>query len=233
MANAETFDNYSESSTTDQRHTVAVQSVAEIAPNVLLLRTTRNAYAFVPGQNVSIGPHLAYHKSKDFTICSGREDDFLEFMIKENDRGSISPLLRQLQPGTKLDITGPYGEFFYRAQAPGRHVFLATGIGISPIRSFLKSYPISNYLLIHGLRTAADTTLTEGLDPSRLVTCMTQENGGTFQGRITDYLQTAELLSDDLYYVVGNPLAVKDIIDHLQERGVDPEHIIQEFYYAY
>ena len=233
VANAETFDNYSESSTPDQRHTVVVESVAEIVLGVLLLRTSRNGYAFVPGQNVSIGPHLAYHKSKDFTICSGLEDDFLEFMIKENRSGTISPLLRQLQPGTKLDLTGPYGEFFYRAQASGRHVFLATGIGISPIRSFLRSYPIENYLLVHGLRTATDKKLTEGLDLSKIIMCMTQDQGGTIQGRITDYLQTAELLSDDLYYVVGNPLAVKDIIEQLQHRGVAPEQIIQEFYYAY
>ena len=31
----------------------------------------------------------------------------------------------------------------------------------------------------------------------------------------------------------GNPLAVKDVVDLLGEKGVPPERIVREFYYAY
>ena len=31
----------------------------------------------------------------------------------------------------------------------------------------------------------------------------------------------------------GNPLAVKDVLDLLRERGVPAERIVREFYYAY
>jgi Fe-coproporphyrin III synthase len=229
------FDNYSESKETDQerRLAVGVVSVTDLSDGVFILRTERNGFPFVAGQNVSIGRHLEYHRSKDFSICSGMGDDYLEFMIKENKKGTISPTLRQLEPGTQLDLTGPYGEFFYRKESPGRHVFLATGIGISPFRSFLKSYPIGNYLLVHGIRTAADLKLAEGLDPTKYISCTSQGAGGAFKGRITDYLAQVELRGDDLFYVCGNPLAVKDIIDRLQSKGVADERIVREFYYAY
>ena len=46
-------------------------------------------------------------------------------------------------------------------------------------------------------------------------------------------MRTAELRSDDLYYVCGNPFAVKDIVNLLQGRGVPDKRIILEFYYAY
>lgn len=230
-----TFDNYSESKETDQerRLAVAVLDTLQLTDDVFILRTERNGFPFVPGQNASIGRHLVYHVSKDFSICSGAGDDFLEFMIKENKSGTLSPTLRQLQPGDKLDLTGPYGEFFYRKEDPGRHVFLATGIGISPFRSFLKSYPLANYLLVHGIRKTSDLKLSDGIDPSRLVRCMSQGEAGTFQGRITDYLETAELLPGDLYYISGNPSAVTDVDTLLHRKGIAPDRIIKEFYYAY
>ena len=232
-AGAETFDNYSESSDTDRRHVVQVLAVEPLAGDAFLLRTTRNGYAFAPGQNVSISIHLAYAVSKDFSICSGLRDDFLEFMIKENRAGTISPSLRGLKPGAKLDLTGPYGEFFYRQSEKCRHVFLATGIGIGPFRAYLRSYEIPDYLLVHGVRRAADLQLSAGLDPARVVSCVSREDGGTLRGRITDYLRTAELRPDDLFYLSGNPLAVKDVVDLLGEKGVPPERIVREFYYTY
>ena len=232
---AETFDNYSETKETDQerRQAVAVLGTTSVTDAVFLLRTERNGFPFVPGQNASIGRHLVYHVSKDFSICSGSGDDFIEFMIKENKKGSISSTLRHLKPGEKLDLTGPYGEFFYRQEHPGRHVFLATGIGISPFRSFLKSHSIGNYLLVHGIRKLEDLKLAQGVDPARYVSCLSKGAGGSFQGRITDFLETTTLKPDDLYYVAGNPLAVKDIIDLLHRREVDDRRIIKEFYYAY
>lgn len=232
-AGAESFDNYSESHDTDRRHVVEVLAVEPLAGDAFLLRTTRNGYAFAPGQNVSIGLHLDYAKSKDFSIGSGLRDDFLEFMIKENRAGTISPSLRNLKPGAKLDLTGPYGEFFFRQNEKGRHVFIATGIGIGPFRSYLRSFDVPDYLLVHGVRRAADLRLSAGLDPARLVSCVSRGDGGTVRGRITDYLRTAELRPDDLFYLSGNPRAVKDVLDLLRERGIPAERIVREFYYAY
>ncbi len=79
--NAESYDNYSESTGTDRRHCVAVASITDINEHAFILRTSRDGFAFTPGQNVSIGPHLMYHRNKDFTISSGLQDDYLEFII--------------------------------------------------------------------------------------------------------------------------------------------------------
>lgn len=230
---AESFENYSESDEADSRHTVAVLDVVDLTDDVFLLRTERGGFSFVPGQNVGISAHLDYHRSRDFTICSGLDDDFLAFMIKKNDAGMVSPMLHGLKKGDKVDLTGPYGEFVCRTGDPGRQVFIATGIGISPFRSILKSHSLPSHLLIHGIRTTADLKLSEELASARLVSCISQEDGGSFRGRITDYLETAELKPDDLYYLCGNPLAVKDIADALEKRGVAPDRMIKEFYYAY
>jgi ferredoxin-NADP reductase len=213
---------------------VAVLGVTDLTPEVFLLRTERNGFPFVAGQNVGISEHLVYHRSKDFSICSSSgEADFIEFMIKENKAGTISPMLRRLPPGAKLDLTGPYGEFFHRQEWQGRQIFLATGIGISPFLSFLRSGPVENYLLVHGVRKAADLKLADGVDPAHYVSCISRELGGTYRGRITAYLESLELRGDDLFYICGNPLAAKEIHDLLQRRGVPDDRIIREFYYAY
>jgi radical SAM protein with 4Fe4S-binding SPASM domain len=65
-----------------------------------------------------------------------------------------------------------------------------------------------------------------GPRPRALVSCVSREVGGTFRGRITDYLR-------DLYYLCGNPIAVKDIAAVLLGKGIPDDRLVREFYYAY
>jgi len=219
----------------DLRMMTRVKSNETVLDNIFRLRVERRSFEFEPGQNVSIGLHLDYHRNRDFTICSGNGDDHLEFLIKEIPGGALSPVLRKLKKGDSVDLVGPYGEFTLLQGQNGsrKHLFIASGIGISPFGSFVKSFPGVDYQVIHGIRGKTDLVLSEGFDPERYAACFSQEEGGDFHGRVVDYLKEYTITAGTCCYVCGNPQMVSTVTALLEERGVPNDLIRTEIYYAY
>ncbi|NPV78309.1 MAG: oxidoreductase [Anaerolineae bacterium] len=96
---------------------------------------------FKPGQfawiNTSGTPFA--HRDHPFTIASSAEArDRISFTIRE--LGDFTRTIKELHPGTKIYIEGPYGIF-----SPDHHphaasyVFVAGGVGITPAMSALRT----------------------------------------------------------------------------------------------
>jgi ferredoxin--NADP+ reductase/benzoate/toluate 1,2-dioxygenase reductase subunit len=221
--------------TTGGRMTATVLSNEKMTENVFLLEVERKDFLYSSGQNASIGPHLVYHKNRDYTFYSAPHENTLKFLIREVADGEISPLLMDVKPGDKVDVVGPYGDFTIQEKdnTSIKHLLIATGVGIGPFRSFITSHPDLDYKVIHGIRYVREEVMAREIDPDRYVSCVTAEAGGTFQGRVTDYLNTHEFEPDTYYYLCGNPHMLRDISDLLVKKGVPEEKIQVEPYYAY
>ncbi|MFW6009724.1 MAG: ferric reductase-like transmembrane domain-containing protein [Actinomycetota bacterium] len=68
---------------------------------------------------------------------SAEQTDLLEFTIKE--LGDDTRRLHELQPGTQAYVDGPYGAFTYAKSQAAGFVFIAGGVGISPVLSMLRT----------------------------------------------------------------------------------------------
>jgi ferredoxin-NADP reductase len=85
-------------------------------------------------------PHVAPdHRgiSRSFSIASSPREPLIRLTTRLSSPGSsFKRALAKLQPGAVLDASGPFGDFVYAddGRAP---VFIAGGIGITPIRSIL------------------------------------------------------------------------------------------------
>jgi predicted ferric reductase len=97
---------------------------------------------FHPGQFawLTVGESPFRFSEHPFSIASSaeRDDGRLEFTIKA--RGDFTRTVPSIPPGTKAWVDGPYGVFTpdRHREAPGL-VFLAGGIGITPIISMLRT----------------------------------------------------------------------------------------------
>jgi ferredoxin-NADP reductase len=97
-------------------------------------------FAFTAGQfleltltNEDAGPEDRVHS---FSIASAPSEP--DLMIATRLRNSVyKQALAELQPGDEVAIAGPYGSFVLSESAPRPIVFIAGGIGITPIRSIL------------------------------------------------------------------------------------------------
>ena len=71
---------------------------------------------------------------REYSLYSGGEDPWFEFLVREVEDGLVSPALGMLRPGDEVELDGPYGRFVL--ERPGdtsrRYLFIATGVGIAP-----------------------------------------------------------------------------------------------------
>ncbi len=212
-----------------------VLEIEHITDSMFFMSLERSGFQFIPGQSVSLGPHLRYYKNRDYTICSGIDDDELRFLIRAVKKGEYSQYFKILKPGDKVDVVGPYGEFWIeKPDDPEReYLFIAMGVGLGPFLSFVKSYPNLNFTILHGIRTKKDLPVSRELQTERYISCISQEKGGGFHGRVTDYLKQNEISKTAYCYICGNPYMLRQTCGILIDKGIPEERIYIEPYYAY
>ncbi|MDT7706983.1 MAG: hypothetical protein QOG20_2590 [Pseudonocardiales bacterium] len=122
---------------------------------------------------------------RQYSLC-GDPDRRDEYRIAVRRIGPGSSEVHALRPGTPLTVRGPRNAFPFVA-AP-RYLFLAGGIGITPLAAMARA-ATSEWRLIHTGRDRASLPLSRDLDPRRVVLRPDDEHGGP---------PTAAELLDDL-----------------------------------
>ena len=97
-------------------------------------------FAFAPGQWLTLRRLVAGRdERRSYSICAaaGRP---LRIGVREVPGGALSGwLLRQVRPGDVIEVAEPAGSFTPDLGAPGHHVLLAAGSGITPMMSIAAS----------------------------------------------------------------------------------------------
>ena len=209
-----------------------IDRVRHLTESTYVLRFSRNAMKFSPGQHLVLGLPGST-ELREYSIYSGINDDFLEVLIKEVDDGLVSRQLKSIQTGDPLEARGPYGFFLSKASNPdpGGVLFISSGTGIAPFHSYVKSYPRSDYRLIHGVRNAEEGYDLEDYQEGSTTICTSRDEHGDFEGRLTDYLLVAELDPHRQVYLCGNCNMIFDAMDILRARGIPQNQIFTEVYF--
>ena len=211
---------------------VKVQGIRHLTNSAYVIRLDRGGLEFEAGQYVSLGlPGNA--EKREYSIYSGTVDDYLEILIKEISEGVVSKQLKHLQPGSHAEMDGPFGYFTLdaRARSGKRLVFIASGTGIAPFHSFVRSYPELDFLLVHGVKYGDEAYDQETYDPDRYILCTSRDNRGHHRGRVTDYLLAQPLETRADYYLCGNSQMIHDVYDILKELELDADRIHAEVYF--
>ena len=130
-----------------------ITAIRHLTDSTFVIQLERNELPFQTGQFVILR-RPGTIEQREYTVYSGENDDFLEILVREVTEGKVTPRLKKLQPDDKLDVDGPFGFFrFQPTMFPTqKFLFVATGTGISPFHSFVKTYAELDYRLIHGVR---------------------------------------------------------------------------------
>ncbi len=177
-----------------------------------------------------------------FTLSSSPLEEHLSFTIKA--LGDYTRQLDKVKKGDKARLEGPYG-VCSNVGMSGPFVFLAGGIGITPIMSMLRTMHLSGNtqkaLLIYANRTPDDVVFRKELDE------MAQEGwlrvayvysdaevDGAYKGFITREVLEQELratrfeLQDSNFFIVGPPRMMDTTQKILQTLRVPPHKIFTE-----
>jgi NAD(P)H-flavin reductase len=93
---------------------------------------------------------------KPFSVSSHPSEEYLEFLIKEHDDGTVTPKLLHLKKGDKIELDGPFGVFNVRGTKAKEIVFIAAGTGVAPFRAMiidaLQRFSDKKITLVFGFR---------------------------------------------------------------------------------
>jgi len=206
--------------------------VRNLTESTFVLRLERRNMQFKPGQHIVVGPEGEMDQ-REYSIYSGENDHYLEILVREVPDGKVSLQLRQSRPGQLLQVNGPFGSFGPEKFElfSSKLVFVASGTGISPFHSIVRSWPEIDYLLFHGVRYKNEAYEKNDYDPSRYILCTSKEGTKENSGRVTRFLTVYPLSADMLFYLCGNNNMIYEVHNILTDKGVPAENIFTEIYF--
>ena len=235
-----------------------------LAPSVghyVFARDDGQPLDFIPGQFVQV--HFSYADGtatkRSYSLATIHDHrlgpgEAVEIAVSYVAGGSATALFEGLEPGDRIDASGPYGRFcLMPGDANQRYLFIGTGTGVTPYRAML---PLIEKLiaergievvLLFGARTpqellyADDFRAFADAHPQfRFVPCFSRELPGpdsphahadVRQGYVQQHLgEFAPDPASDIAYLCGNPDMVDACFDALKEQGFGPARIRREKY---
>ncbi|MGH8273578.1 MAG: FAD-binding oxidoreductase [Gammaproteobacteria bacterium] len=236
-----------------------LQSRVPVTPRVVQFGFVRDdglPFEYIPGQFLTL--HLPWEERmlrRSYSIASipngstgANLTQEVEIAMTQIPDGRASGILDRLQPGDRVEATGPFGRFVLRDDPPARYFLLATGTGASPYRAMLpelsRRLRLSGFeaRLMLGVRNPEE--LLFGADFSDFATEVGSfsfepsfsrhrpnagERGthGYVQRRLTELALDPER---DIVYLCGNPLMIDEAVTHLKEQGFTNPRIRREKY---
>ncbi len=205
----------------------------ELTETTFVLELERKEMDFEPGQHLLLGKAGDKHR-REYSIYSGTDDRTLDVLIREVENGEVSKTLKNVRPGDLLEVQGPLGFFTIEnefLEKGNRFLFIASGTGISPFHSMVRSFPQLDYLLLHGIRYGEEAYDKADYHPNRYIACTSRDRTGDFYGRVTDYIRENDIASDTHCYLCGNFEMIREAMDLLEKKGIANDHLHAEVYF--
>ncbi len=210
----------------------SIQKIKNLTDSTFILQLPKCRFKFEAGQHISLSIAGDY-QSREYSIYSAEDAPFLELLVKEVEGGYFSPKLKYLKAGDKVEIHGPFGRFWLDSKKRNshQHVFIASGTGIAPFHSMVKSHPGIDYQIIHGVRFANEAYEREDYEAERYFLCTSRDTAGDYLGRLTGYLQEANFKKNTCFYLCGNSDMIFDAMEILKEKGFNRDDVTVEVYF--
>ncbi len=206
----------------------------QIASGVYLLHLNRpEFFKFKAGQHIALSLPGEEGQHRIYSIASGENEKTLSILYDVKSDGYLTPLMERLKKGAEMRISKASGSFLWR-NIPA--YWIASGTGIAPFISMLRSGYYAGAKLVHGGRNQEnfyfedEFTQAFGAD---YVRCASRDNrAADFTGRVTNWIRAQnDLPKEHLYYLCGRAEMVVECRDLLIEKQIPFNQIIAEIYF--
>jgi 3-phenylpropionate/trans-cinnamate dioxygenase ferredoxin reductase subunit len=111
---------------------VAIRAVRRVGPDAIALDLeTPPDFAAQPGQFVQLSARVDDEEiTRHYTLSSPDVGETFEVTIGVDPEGTLSPWLAEADPGTTVEVAGPFGRSFYEGE--DAVLILAGGPGVGP-----------------------------------------------------------------------------------------------------
>lgn len=206
----------------------AVKEVVQETPRVRLVRLQLpEKLNFKPGQWVGVwcDDFIGENNKplrRAFSIASFPDEPFLELCIARGQ--GLSAHLQDLSAGAKVNVDGPFGNFWLRPAE--KYLFIAGGTGIAPFRPMIHQILAEGkeVLLIYSMKTPSDFVYRkefEGLKGLKMIQTITVEGFPQWKGergRVQTFVHKYYKPGYGVY-LCGPPQMVEAVEKRLLELG--------------
>lgn len=173
-----------------------------------------------------------------FSLSSIVTDDTARLTIRE--LGDYTKELHSVTPGTRVLLSGPFGRFTDEAAVTKKRLYIAGGVGITPLRPLSEAALAAGHdsVLLYSNRDPSDVVFEDELKALeakglRLQLIFSDTAGpGQLTGRITPEL-ISKLVPDFLerdVYICGPPPMMQALASGLTTAGLAPGQLHIEFF---
>lgn len=167
-----------------------------------------------------------------FSFSAAPNGKYLRLSIKAV--GDFTAQVPHIPEGIRVIIDGPFGVFTERKAQTDKFLFIAGGIGITPIYSMMESMASRNkdMILLYGNRTPDETVFLKELShfakviPVYSHASITDQESGYIDREKIERL-VPDVMTRDIYICGPKPM-MKGVIKILQELGVPRKHLHYE-----
>lgn len=216
----------------------------------------RDVFRYRQGQYLTLQSKIGDAITRrSYSICSGVNDPHPQIAIKRVEGGVYSNFANDtFTPGYRVDVLPPAGNFFTSldAQAKRNYLFIASGSGITPVHSNIKSIleiePASKVTLLFGNQRTSTIMFRESLsflknrymERFHWINILSREDQGAevINGRLNNR-KGAELnrrLIDlnlfDEFFICGPESMISEVSRGLRAFGIDESRIHYELFGA-
>jgi predicted ferric reductase len=201
-----------------------------------------NALKAKPGQFVFIrllSAHF-FRQEHPFSLSSVISDTELRLTVREV--GDYTSDIKNVRPGTRVAVSGPFGRFTDSVAKTQKRLFVAGGVGITPIRGMIEAAVEAkrDAVFFYANRNIDDVVFDKeitqlekwGLTTFRVFSDPPKGAGTHIGGYVSAEL-IAELTPDfkdrDIY-ICGPPPMMASIVTGLTNAGVPPEQLHYEVF---
>jgi ferredoxin-NADP reductase len=214
-------------------HTLTVRDIIFRSEELFELQLERGDLSFDPGSCLAL--FNDGEESRPYSIASGRGEKLLRFLIRRLPNGLVSNWLATRSPGDKVKASDPFGWFRPGRSVEGeRCVFIATGTGIAPFLSYLRSNPQQPpALCLYGVRRLTEALNLDELQkiPDFHLALSREKRDHHTQGRVSELLDLVPLAADIHYYLCGLDSMIDEVSGWLEHQGIAYTQLHREIFF--
>ena len=209
--------------------------------------SSNSNFSFKPGQFVMINADVIIDGTKKFVkraysiSSSPLIKEYIDLTVKiYPEKGLVSKRLFSMKVGEEIDITGPYGHFFFDENIQKNIVLIAGGVGVTPLACMLKYIKDKKLTeikadLIYSSKTPEDIIFKKELTSNypaniKIHLTITRPDGykwNGLNGRIDEKMIKTIInnIHEPYYYICGPTSMVEDTNKLLKSIGIKEEKI--------
>jgi NAD(P)H-flavin reductase len=227
-----------------------IKEIIQESPTVkrFIVETTEE-FNFISGQFIVVSfPGLAHmYPYRSYSLACAPQKNIFELCVVLKEDGAATPVLFDMECGTKLKFTKPLGSFILPQDIDSTTdlCLICTGTGVAPFRGFLQhltknGWNVGNVYLIFGCRTNADLLYRKEFEylastnsSFHYIPVLSREKWDGKMGYVhTVYLENETFMNKEnmLFYICGWSEMVKETKNNLKEMGYSRKQIKFELY---